>query len=219
MSFCNTDVLIRNINTLMKNNGITQAKLAEILGMSQPNVSKALSPTDKKCFTLDQVVGIAKHFGVSIDQLVGNKSTSSRATGPRAVAEFLTKVIESHDARYTKVNISEEVYELHEIHDVFTDSYGIDTDIVDKNISYFALYFPDYWKVPSPKDGYDNAALELVSEAKACGNESVMKPVNDYLRKFIQIFEIYENHGIDEDAYRVVVDNYLSKIPDPFLPS
>ena len=66
MSFYNTDILIRNITQLMKDNGITQEKLADILGMSQPNVSKALSLRDKKCFTLDQVVGIAEHFGVSI---------------------------------------------------------------------------------------------------------------------------------------------------------
>jgi len=55
MSFCNADILIRNITQLMKDNGITQEKLADILGMSQPNVSKALSLRDKKCFTLDQV--------------------------------------------------------------------------------------------------------------------------------------------------------------------
>jgi transcriptional regulator with XRE-family HTH domain len=52
----------------MKANNITQQKLSKILGMSQSNVSKALSLNDKKCFTLNQVVGIADHFGVSIGE-------------------------------------------------------------------------------------------------------------------------------------------------------
>ena len=48
MSFCNTDILIRNITQLMKENGITQEKLAGILGMSQPNVSKALKNLEEE---------------------------------------------------------------------------------------------------------------------------------------------------------------------------
>lgn len=79
--------------------------------MSQPNVSKALSLRDKKCFTLDQVVGIADHFGVSIDQLVGNTAPKSLETGPRAVARFLTGVLESHDARYTTIEVEEGVFD------------------------------------------------------------------------------------------------------------
>ena len=39
------DILIlkRNINSLLKNKGVTQQQLADVLGMSQSNVSKALS--------------------------------------------------------------------------------------------------------------------------------------------------------------------------------
>ena len=55
---------------------------------------------------------------------------------------------------------------------------------------------------------------EMESEARQIGNESRMKPVNDFIRKFIQIFEIYDKKGVDEDAYRTVVDNYLSKLRD-----
>ena len=62
MSNYDTDILIENINRLVTENGMTQAQLGEILGMSQPNISKALNKNDKKSFTLDQVIGIAKHF-------------------------------------------------------------------------------------------------------------------------------------------------------------
>lgn len=213
MSFCNTDILIQNITRLMKDNGITQEKLADILGMSQPNVSKALSLKDKKCFTLDQVVGIADHFGVSIDQLVGNTAPKSLETGPRSVARFLTGVLESHDARYKTIEIEEEVFAVKTVYNVFNGPEQT-TEQITKKVSYPAIYFPDYWKVPAPKDNFDDAALDLLSEARQVGNESRMMPLNDFLRKFIQIFEIHEANGVDDDAYRTVVDSYLGKLRD-----
>ena len=48
MSVCNRDILISNIKNLMKNNNMTQQELAEVLDMSQPNISKALSVSDTK---------------------------------------------------------------------------------------------------------------------------------------------------------------------------
>ena len=59
-----------------------------------------------------------------------------------------------------------------------------------------------------------DAARKLLSDALHGGNESRMKPVNDFLRKFIQIYEVYDKKGVDEEAYRTVVDNYLSKLRD-----
>ena len=212
MSFCNTDILIQNIQFLMKANNITQEKLADILGMSQPNVSKALSLKDKKCFTLDQVVGIANHFGVSIDFLVGNRSAKSQETGPRAVADFLSKVIENHDAKYTTVEIEETVYELKEHYNVFSGPVYEASSPEKRIVSYPAIYFPDYWQLPDPADVDRDTFDEMEAEARQIGNESRMKPVNDFIRKFIQIFEIYDKKGVDEDAYRTVVDNYLSKL-------
>lgn len=214
MSFLNSDILISNINILMKKNDITQKQLADILGMSQPNVSKALSSKDKKCFTLDQIVGISNHFGVSIDFLVGNTEPKSREITPRSIADFFSKTIESHDAKYTTVNIEETVYELKDHHNVFSGPFYKPASAERRIISYPAIYFPDYWQVPDLSDVDRETYYEIESEAKQVGNESRMKPVNDFIRKFIQIFEVFDNKGVDEDAYRTVIDNYLSKLRD-----
>lgn len=214
MSNLNTDILIQNINRLMKENNITQEKLAEILGMSQPNVSKALSLKDKKCFTLDQVIGIAKHFGVSIDLLIGNTVPKSLEICPRSVARFLTSVIESHDARYTTIEVEEEVYCEAQI--IF-DNLGVPdtkTEIDKKTVSYPAIYFPDYWKVPTPESESDEKAFELIQEAYQIGNGTRMIPLNDYLRKFIQLFEIHEGKGIDDDAYQFVIESYQKRLSE-----
>ena len=86
------DILIlkRNINDLLRDKGTTQQQLADALGMSQSNVSKALSEKDKKCFTVEQIFGIADFFGVSIDWLLGFETAQKMATGPRATPSLKT---------------------------------------------------------------------------------------------------------------------------------
>ncbi len=202
----NRDMLIQNINQLMQNNGMTQAKLAEILGTSQSHVSKSLNFKEKQCFTLEQVVGIAQHFGVSIDWLTGNTATASKQT-PRSIARFLTGIFENHDASYSTIEVEEEIYTPSD------DIYSQDCSIERKKIAYTAIYFPSYWKVPTPHSP-DDEAWGAISLAEQAGNDSRMRPVNDFLRKYLQIFKVHEEKGVDDDAYQVVVENYLSKLRD-----
>ena len=210
MAFLNNDILIHNILTLMKNNDITQQQLADILGMSQPNISKALNLKDKKCFTLDQVVGIAKHFGVSVDFLVGTKKTNTHDISPRSVAEFFSHLIENHDAKYRKIDIEEIAFEPTSFD--YADQYGEYFSDVKKTVSYLAIYFPDYWAIPDENEVGPQDFEDYLFEARQGGNDTRMQPVNDFLRKFVQIFEVYDKNGIDEDAYRTVVDNYLGRL-------
>ena len=111
MSEMNKELLKANIRKLLEERGVTQAELAEITGMSQPNVSKALNPKDKKCFTVDQLFAIAQHYGVSIDELVGNKAPNEFATSPRAALAFITKLLCESKLRHTTVEVEEWVYE------------------------------------------------------------------------------------------------------------
>ena len=208
MSNFDRDILISNINTLMSNNGVTQKKLGEILGMSQPNVNHALNPNEKKCFTLDQIVGIAKHFNVSVDSLVGNKAAERAKMSQRSVAEFLAALIERHDLEYTKFSREEEVYEPYQIY----EPPYIDCDIKKKEIEYYSFFFPSYWDVP---EWSNNEEVQMdIQCAQQAGNDTRMHPVNDFLKKFIQFFEVYDNHDLDEEAYRAVVENYLSRLKD-----
>lgn len=210
MPFINSDILIRNITFLMKSNNVTQEELANILGMSQPNVSKALSFKDKKCFTLDQVAGIAQYFGVSIDYLVGFKKSKPLETTPLAVAEFLSKIIESHDAKYKTIEIEELVFEFEDMQMNPLDG----ASAKKRNSSYLAIYLPNYWQLPKSAEVGEYLYDEALFEAQRYGNITRMKPVNDFLTKFIQIFEVFEKKGVDEDVYRTVVDNYLSKLTE-----
>ena len=90
MSELNFDLLQENIRELLKKHDLTQRELAEIAGMSQGNLSKALNPDEKKQFTLEQQYRIAQYFGVSIDELVGNTVPAEITTGPRSVLSILS---------------------------------------------------------------------------------------------------------------------------------
>lgn len=206
MSNYDTDILIQNIKSLMDNKGITQSKLANILGMSQSNVSKALSESDKKSFTLDQVVGIAKHFHVSIDLLVGNRHTATIATSPRGIATFLSEIIASHDAKYFTIEKEETVYEL----DDYSYPPRQECNGTNRKIIYPAVYFPSYWNISD----YAPNEAEAYAEATQCGNDTRMLPVNEFLHHFKEIFDIYEKGDLSEETYKVVLSDMLNRLRD-----
>lgn len=205
MANYNTDILIQNIKSLMDDKDITQSKLADILGMSQSNVSKALSESDKKSFTLDQVVGIAKHFQVSIDMLVGNRQTATIATSPRGIATFLSEIIASHDAKYFTIEKDEDVYEM-------DDSYPPERECKGyiRKITYPAIYFPSYWSISDYAPNEAGAYME----ATQCGNDTRMLPVNEFLHHFKEIFDIYEKGNLSEETYKVVLSDMLNRLRD-----
>ena len=208
------NILKRNVIKLMEDNRTTQKMLAEELGVKQPTVSKCLSlDDDSHRFTLEQVCIISQYFDVSLDSLIGTPKPKSSGITPRAIASFISKVIESHDAKVKPIEVEEDIFEDRQTYNVFSGPSTSRSGPFRKPVSYLAIYFPDYWEVPEP-DGYREDVMDRYNEAIQIGNESRMIPVNDFLRKFIQIHEVYANNGVDEDAYRTVVDNYLSKLRD-----
>ncbi len=206
MSNYDSDILIQNIKSHMIKKGTTQEKLAEVLGMSQSNVSKALSSKDKKSFTFDQIIGIAKFFKVSVDSLIGEKETSNISMTPRSIAAFLAQIIESHKAELFIHEVEEDIYEYNGY------SYPPSVDHFQKKVPYPTIYLPSYWHIPSNCD--PNEEVSLMQEMAQVGNESDMKAVNLFLKRFYEIFQMYENNGLSEDTYRSVLSNLLDNLRD-----
>ena len=208
MSHLDRNILITNISNLMANNGITQKQLGDILGMSQPNVKHALNPNEKKCFTLDQIMGIAEYFHVSIDSLVGNKAVEEEMISPRSIGRLLSTLIERHEVKYKIITKEEEVYTPEPL----PEPPYMTCDVTKEQVRHVMLTIPCYWKVPSkPTCEEDYVDIQCAQQG---GNEYRLKSVNDFLLKFIQIFEVYDNKDLDEEAYRSVVENYLSRLRD-----
>lgn len=212
MSNYNKDILIENINHLLADKGMTQAQLGEIIGMSQPNISKALNKNEKKSFTLDQVIGIAKHFHTTVDALIGGSQTSDIRITQRSTAAFLAELIAQHDAKFVTVKKTEETYTpCWDSREAYPGC-----KYEKKEISYPAIYLPSYWDVPKQvSDKVDDESLmALQVEAEQCGNDTRMRPVNDFLIHFKEIFEIYDNNGLTPETYEAVLSDMLNRLRD-----
>lgn len=208
MSNYDSAILIRNIQKLMTDNDITQAALAEILDMSQPNVSKALSTTDKKSFTLDQVAGIAKHFNISVDMLLGNQQAVNHDISPRAIAEYFVRLIEHKDVKVFKHSVEEFICEPYYDY----EGEGYDTRQYKQNIDYYAFYFPLYWQIP--KGLSEEEEWQYSAEMEQCGNSTIHDQTNKFFRQFLQIYNLYKQNALEEDTYRTVVADLLSHLRD-----
>lgn len=208
MSELNFDLLQENIRELLKKHDLTQRELAEIAGMSQGNLSKALNPDEKKQFTLEQLYRIAQYFGVSIDELVGNTVPAEITTGPRSVLSFLAKLL--CEAKIRVTNISEE--EL--LYDRFTNEHGgLDCRRVNKTVEYPAFYLPDYYRVSDfafCEPDYD----ELDMEYCWCGNASRFMQVNEILKNLIPMIKLYREKQIPEEAFQMILNGYLEQLPE-----
>ena len=195
MSKFNRDILNQNIEIQLKKKNINKSKLAEILGMSQPNVSKALNPNEKKCFTLEQVINIADYFNVTIDSLVGSPKTDTivSANNPRDIAAFLAQCIENEKATVAEYSVEETVFvEDYDPRELFCN-YKQTT----QEVRYPILYFSDYWS-PSLISETDEEYAELQQEAFQCGNQTGNVPINNFLRHFLQIHTLYKKGELAE---------------------
>jgi len=208
MSELNFELLQENIRALLKKNNLTQNALAEIAGMTQANVSKALNPNESKQFTLDQLFRISQHFGVSIDELTGNKVASEVETGPRAALAFFTKLLCESKLRYTTVNVEEWVYE----YDYNSSGYQ-ECKSEKKSIEYPAFYFPSYQRFE------DYARTDILDEDihyefMSAGNDSKFQRVNDILHRFLPMVKLYRETEIPDEAFQMVLKGYLEQLPE-----
>ena len=209
MQFFDNDILIQNIQKLMNANNITQCMLADILGMSQSNVSKALNKNDKKSFTLNQVVGIAKYFNTSIDVLLGNNNVRLPGRSPRDIASFIVQLIEKGDFVVFDHNVEELVYDM----DIDDEGYQY-TKSSKKNNLYHAFYLPSFWQVPKDSSISNEEKQDMWAEINSCGNKGRHYSTNKVIHQFLQIYAMYKQKGLEEETYRTVVKDLLNHLSD-----
>ena len=85
-----TNIMINNIKKLMEKEGFSQENIAKAVGTTQGRISKILSGDG--CFTVPQLVAVAKLFNVSVDSILGIEApTPSRSN---SVADVYSKLFE-----------------------------------------------------------------------------------------------------------------------------
>ena len=108
----NYEMLITNIEMLMRKQGINQARLIEATGIAQPQMSKGLNRTNKGQLTFEQIWKIADYFKVSIDFLVGRKPDVAETDPIPAASVFrqLMQLVESDMVSYREIEVEEDMY-------------------------------------------------------------------------------------------------------------
>lgn len=207
MSELNFELLQENIRALLKKHDLTQNALAEIAGMTQANVSKALNRNESKQFTIDQVFRIAQHFGVSIDELVGNKSSETSKTSPRAMLALLTTLLCNANIRFTDITEEELIYDLFESDGI------LDCRRIKQKVEYQAFYFPDFMR---PSDYAKNEQEYEDTDMEFCctGNYSKYQKMNEVLKKLIPMIKLYRETEIPDEAFQMVLKGYLEQLPE-----
>ena len=206
MSELNFELLQENIRALLKKHDLTQNALAEIAGMTQANVSKALNRNESKQFTIDQVFRIAQHFGVSIDELVGNKAVDEAAMSPASMLTLITKLLCN-----TKIRVVDITEQAETVYTPYRTSDGFpDCAIEQKFCDYHAFYFPDY--IDAPPTLTEDERDDLHYECCCTGNESEYKTFNEVLRKFLPMIKLYRETEIPEEAFQMVLNGYLEQL-------
>lgn len=199
----NNDILISNISALMSNNSVTQEKMAQAIGMSQPNFNHAIHNTGGKRFTIEQIFDIAHYFGVSIDWLMGNQDGA--AITPRLAADFITRAVSSGAAKLTPLTVEEDNYCADETHRP--------GEVHKTAVQYWAIYFPSYW---DPRvDVVDEADFSAkLAEAEYAGNQTSFWSLNSFLDKYQRFYELRKSRSMDEEDFQTLVTKHLEKIEE-----
>ena len=205
MSKLNYDAAKRNIDTLRKNKGLTQAQLADAIGMSQPNLNKALNIKEKRFFSADQLYSIADLFNVSIDELLLRESPMSSTNSLRSIAEFIIDLLERDIIDLETIETSEFVKRVYyDIESGYPRNYS---DV--REVKRIALYFPNN---AESFEREDYAITGSYDEDRIVTNSTGNEPLNAFLEKYPHILQLYKNNDLTREAYDAVVESSLSQL-------
>ena len=205
MSELNFNLLKKNIKLLMDKHELTQSQFADIIGMTQPNLSKALSHNSSKEFTLDQLYRISQYFKVSLDELTGNTAAVEESTSPATMLTLITKLLCANKIRVIKV---EDVKET--IYTPYMRGNFPDCAIEQDSRNYHAFYFPDV-KI-TPLDLIEPLEGDYHYDLCCDGNQSIYKPLNEVLDRFLPLVESYRKGNIPADAFQMILEGYVKQL-------
>lgn len=206
MSEIDYKLLETNIRSLMDKKGITQNKLAEAIGMPQSNISKALNCMDDRKFSLEQLYRISQYFGVSIDELLGNKPSEEKTISLRSLFSMLVDLLVKQVILPTKTEVEEWVYEP--IYDV--NGYPDCRPEKKKNV-YISFFFPNYF-CEDAEGLSEEEKDELEAEYLQCGNDTRYVRLNEVVRDILPMIDLYRKKRIPEEAFQMIVNGYLDKL-------
>ena len=201
----NNDILIKNIKLQMQKHNETQSQLAEIIGMTQSNFSKAINGVESKRFSIEQLYGISQHYGVGIDALLGNKAEDNLTLV--SISSFLRKLIENSIADLVELEYTDIKYKSE--YDGYTDQFYVNS-YADKN-TYTAIVFPN--TKFEPKYLSKSEADKLKQKYAKNGNRDYRNEcINEFLKKYTQLYRLYRRGDLEYDVLELACQHYIEEL-------
>ena len=201
----NNDILIKNIKLQMQKHNETQSQLAEVIGMTQSNFSKAINGVESKRFSIEQLYGISQHYGVGIDALLGNKADDNLTLV--SISSFLRKLIENSIADLVELEYTDIKYKSE--YDGYTDQFYVNS-YANKN-TYTAIVFPN--TKFEPKYLSKSEADKLKQKYAKNGNRDYRNEcINEFLKKYTQLYRLYRRGDLEYDVLELACQHYIEEL-------
>ena len=203
----NYEMLITNIEMLMRKQGINQARLIEATGIAQSQMSKGLNRNNKGQLTFEQIWKIADYFKVSIDFLVGRKpeSTETESLPATAVCRQLMQLVESDMVSYKEIEVEEDMY---------TREYSPDPDDYPYKWSkgknkYTAFYFSNFLNPDTA--GFPEPMLdELQYDFGTGGNSNhTNEEINSFIAYFFKLYDLLKKNDLPREIFDTAISDRL----------
>lgn len=205
----NYDILIRNIEMLMRKENINQATLIRETGISQPQMSKALSHSSKNQFTFEQIWAIADYFKVSIDFLVGRKPDSAvtEQFSNKEICKIIMQLVESESINYTDVEIEEDMYE-----EILFPTNGYPYEFKKDKNGYRMFYFSNYIN-PDITGCSQEQLEELDFDFLTQGNwNKKFNEINEFLVYYFKLYDLYKHNSLEREIFDQAISDRLDKL-------
>ena len=202
MAEMNKDIFRHGLKQLMAKNDITQTELSKIIDMPQSNISKYLKEGAKEFYTINQIYAIAEYFNLSIDEMLGRKNANSYSV--EYVARLIVDKIENHKAGFTEITKDDYYY------------YGNPFDDMNpqkETCTYTAIYFRNKKEYLTTDQFVDDELLDL--DMESMNGDDILNDnirLNEFIRKFKKLYDLYTHNAIDEDDYRTILDKYYQEL-------
>ena len=203
----NYEMLITNIEMLMRKQGINQARLIEATGIAQSQMSKGLNRNNKGQLTFEQIWKIADYFKVSIDFLVGRKPepTETESLPAAAVCRQLMQLVESDMVSYKEIEVEEDMY----MREYSPDPNDYPYQWRKGKKKYTAFYFsnfinPDTTGLPEPM------LDELQYDFGTGGNSNhTNEEINSFLAYFFKFYDLLKKNDLPRDIFDTAISDRL----------